>query len=288
MNPVLAGALSALSLGTADFAGRFATRAWGAPNVLLGVFASSFALLSLWAIARGIAVPELGPGSVYVALNGAATALMTVFLYLSLARGPISVAAPIVASHPAVVLAVWFALGETPNAYQWLGMAMTIAGAVIAARSADKSAAPAGGMRPTILMAGAACACYVGLVVFGQLAVRHYGPFEALWQGRGVSLAGALVFLAFARAVGLGAAPRMKARAWAPLAGLGVLDAAGYLFLFAGSVGDVQTVAPVVGSAFGAITVILARVFLREKMGALQWIGIALVTAGVAVLAGKS
>ncbi|MFN0043537.1 MAG: EamA family transporter [Alphaproteobacteria bacterium] len=287
MNPVLAGLLSALSLGTADFAGRFATRAWGAPNVLLGVFASSFALLSLWAIARGIAVPELGPGSIYVALNGAATALMTVFLYLSLARGPISVAAPIVASHPAIVLAVWFVLGETPNAYQWLGMSMTIAGAVIAARAADRSAAPAGGLRPTILMAGAACACYAGLVVFGQLAVRHYGPFEALWQGRGVSLAGVLLLMAFARAIGLGA-PRMTARAWAPLAGLGVLDAAGYLFLFAGSVGAVQTVAPVVGSAFGAVTVILARVFLREKMGAMQWLGIALVTAGVAILAGKS
>ena len=40
----------------------------------------------------------------------------------------------------------------------------------------------------------------------------------------------------------------------------------------------------VVASAFGAVTVVLARVFLREAMTWPQWAGIALVVGGVAVL----
>ncbi len=66
---------------------------------------------------------------------------------------------------------------------------------------------------------------------------------------------------------------------------MGVLDAGGYLLLFAGSTGGDPAIAAVTGSAFGAVTVLLARVVLKEKMSVMQWFGIALVTTGVAVLA---
>jgi drug/metabolite transporter (DMT)-like permease len=43
----------------------------------------------------------------------------------------------------------------------------------------------------------------------------------------------------------------------------------------------------VVASSFGAVTVVLARLILREAMTWLQWAGIVLVVAGVAVLSAQ-
>ncbi len=40
----------------------------------------------------------------------------------------------------------------------------------------------------------------------------------------------------------------------------------------------------VIGSLFGAVTVLLARVFLKEQMSKFQWAGILLIFSGVASL----
>lgn len=288
MHPALGGSLSALSLGTADFAARFATRAFGAPNVALGVFSSSFVLLTLYALATGRPAPNMGDGLPFAAVNGVATGGMTILLYLALARGPVSAVAPIVASHPAFVVALWFALGARPSAVEWAGMAGTIAGAVLVAREADARAESRSDIRMTLLLSAAACIAYVFLVAGGQMAASRYAPFDALWVGRGFSLLTATLLLPFSRMVGLGPAPRLPARAWLPLIGLGVLDASGYLFLFLGSTGEGKAIAAVTGSAFGAVTVLLAWLLLKEKISAVQWFGVALVTAGVGVLAAQS
>jgi uncharacterized membrane protein len=58
------------------------------------------------------------------------------------------------------------------------------------------------------------------------------------------------------------------------------------LALFAGSTGAGSEIAAVAASGFGAVTVILARLVLKEPMGWIQWLGVALVTGGVAVLSG--
>ncbi|MCH8153958.1 MAG: EamA family transporter, partial [Proteobacteria bacterium] len=56
--------------------------------------------------------------------------------------------------------------------------------------------------------------------------------------------------------------------------------------LLAGSQGPGAEVAVVVGSGFGVVTVLLARVILREAMTRAQWAGIAAIVIGVAVLSG--
>jgi drug/metabolite transporter (DMT)-like permease len=73
--------------------------------------------------------------------------------------------------------------------------------------------------------------------------------------------------------------------AWWPLVTLqGMMDTSGYLFLYQGSYGEDAEIAAVTASAFGAVTTILARIFLKERMPLVQWIGIACIFAGVAVL----
>jgi drug/metabolite transporter (DMT)-like permease len=174
-------------------------------------------------------------------------------------------------------------MGSRPDALQWAAMGVTVLGAVLVARSAGGFAASGGytseHLRRTIVIAGAASVVYAVLVVAGQAAVPIYGELQTLWLGRWVGIATVLAVFAAQRR-----APGLPLRWW-PLIGLqSLLDATGYLALFAGSRGEGSEIAAVAASAFGAITTVLARIFLREMMGPVQWIGVAFVFFGVAVL----
>ena len=69
-----------------------------------------------------------------------------------------------------------------------------------------------------------------------------------------------------------------------PVAAQGMLDGGGYLALFAAAHGPGSVIAAVVASSFAALTVVLARVLLKEPMTVAQWVGIILIVAGVGVL----
>ncbi len=283
MNPAIWGGLSALGLGCADFAARFSSRAIGHGSALLGMLTVGALVLSTWV---WLTAPPLvwALGSAWlVALNGAATAVMTLLLYKALARGPVTIVAPIVAGHPVLVVAFWIALGTRPSAVQWAAMAATVAGVIVVARAARRFEEPGTWtrqhLRTTILISLASALAYGVLVVAGQLAAPVYGELQTVWLGRWVGILTVLAVFA-----AKGEAPNLPLRWWPFLVAQGMLDAGGYLFLFAGSRGEGAEIAAVTASAFGAVTVVLARVVLREAMSAPQWAGIALVFAGVAIL----
>ena len=83
-------------------------------------------------------------------------------------------------------------------------------------------------------------------------------------------------------------APRVPLRWWPWIDLQGLLDGGVYVALLAGSQGPGAKIAVVVGSGFGlgVVTVLLARLVLREAMTWAQWAGIAAIVAGVAVLSG--
>lgn len=283
MNPALWGGICAVNLGLADFMARFSSRGIGHASALLGMLTSGAIALTVYV---WIAEPELTwtlSGMWLVALNGVATTVMTLLLYLGLARGPVSIVAPIVASHPALVVLLAVAFGARPSMLQWIAMAGTLAGALVIARSAESFEGAdkfeRGHLRTTIMIAVASALAYAALVSAGQAAVPIYGELQTLWMGRLFSLASILIFFLIRRE-----GPRMTFR-WLPfVTAQGLLDTGGYLALFAGSGGPGAEIAAVTASTFGAITTLLARFVLREQIGRLQWVGIAMVFAGVAVL----
>lgn len=283
MNPALWGGVCALNLGVADFVARFTSRAIGASSALLGMLLVGFATLSLWALFMSPPLVWESSRLWLVFLNGAATTIMTLLLYRGLARGPVSVVAPIVASHPVLVVAFWVLQGNRPNLIQWIAMAVTVAGVVIVARSAERLEAHAHSskyaLRVTVWIALGSALAYAVLVVAGQAAVPVYGEFQTLWLGRSVSIATILLIFLLRRE-----RPSLPMKWWPLLAAQGMLDAFGYLSLFAGSRGDASEIAAVTASTFGAVTTLLAHFVLRESITVLQWVGIAMVFAGVAVL----
>lgn len=283
MNPAIWGGISALGLGTADFMGRFSSRAIGHASALLGMLGVGCVILTAWYLITAPALVSTWDGWHFIALNGIATAVMTLLLYKGLARGPISVVAPIVASHPVLVVAVAVLFGAQPTALQWLGMAITIVGVVVVAKYAHEEQGsetfPPAHLRTTIFIALGSSVAYAVLVIAGQNAVPVYGDFQTLWFGRLVSLA-VIVMLFCARRE----APDLPWRWWPFVIFQGLCDAGGYLALFAGSHGAGAEIAAVTASTFGAITVILARFIIKERITPAQWLGIVLVFGGVLLL----
>ena len=286
MNPALWGGISALGLGTADFMARFSSRAIGHASALFGMLAAGVCILTAWYFVTGPELVASIAGWHFIVLNGIATTVMTLLLYKGLARGPISVVAPIVASHPVLVVAAAVLLGAQPTPLQWFAMAVTILGVVIVAKFAreepdsKQSGTPAEHrLRTTILIAIGSSIAYAVLVIAGQRAVPIYGDFQTLWFGRIVSLAALAIFF-----LGQRKAPALPFIWWPFLIFQGLCDAGGYLALFAGSYGSGAEVAAVTASTFGAVTVVLARVVIKERIAVAQWAGIVLVFAGVGLL----
>jgi drug/metabolite transporter (DMT)-like permease len=277
------GLLCALSFGIADLIAGRSGRAIGAKNALLATFVVGALLLSLWLAVVPPATDWPRQSLWLLGGHGLATTVAILLLYWGLARGPMSVVAPIVAVHPALVVAWLYLAGEAPTALQWLAMAAAILGAVVVGAAGERAAGrDRRHLAGSIAVAVVACLAYAVWAVIGQAAGRAYGPDAALWATRLVSLGSILVLFALARE-----RPRLPRPWWPWLAAQGVLDSAGIFFFYGGGRTEDPAVAAVVASTFGAVTTLLAWALFRERVIALQWAGIVLVFASVAVLAGQ-
>lgn len=286
MNAALLGGICAIGVGGADFMGRFSSRAIGHHNALLGILIASVVFVSVWLWGAGAPIIWETHGLWMVAISGAATTLMMLLLYWGLARGPVSVVAPIVAAHPVLVLLFYVIVGGVrPGWIAWIAMIVIIIGAGIVARNAesgeDDNIAGSKGFRITVLIAALSSCAYAVMVVSGQAAAPIYGEIQTLWMSRLVSLATLLLIFAGRRR-----APVLPVRWWPFLILQGMLDAGGIAALFAGSQGPNPEVTAVIASTFGVITVLLVWAILHERINSTQWFGIALVFGGIATLSG--
>ncbi|RAV76562.1 DMT family transporter [Aerococcus loyolae] len=290
MEAALFGILSALSLGTADFTARFTSRAFGVGRALLFSLALECGLLTLWASASGLRLETSWIASPAMLLYGASSTVMTLLLFWGLSRGPVSVVAPIVGAHPVLVVLLRTVTGGTISMPQALAGMVTLTGtALVGIFSRDHQSREASGnpaLSGSIAIATLASFAYVAMVLSGQSAKHEFGALETLWAGKLVSLCCLLLTPVWFRAAGPG--PRPNRRWFLLLALQGAMGAAGYLFLFEGSRAEGPPVVIVLSSTFAAVTVILARFVIRERISPLQWAGVAMVTLGTAWLTWQS
>jgi len=283
MPPALWGSLSALGWGTADFSARFTGRAVGPDSALFGMLATGSVALSLWVWLSGATMVWPLSHLWLLVLSGIAIMVATLLLYAALARGPVTVVAPIVASYPVIVVLIAVVLGERPSILQWGAMALTMAGVLLVSRAGGRLAAigieRSGEVRRTLLIALASSLGFGIAITAAQAAVPVYGDLQTVWVGRLISLLAIVALFALRRR-----RPGIAAAWWPLVMVQGLLDSGAYLALFAGSAGEDAAIAAVAASAFGIVTVLLARVFLREAMSLAQWFGTAVVFIGVAIL----
>jgi drug/metabolite transporter (DMT)-like permease len=281
MISALFGLGSAFGLGAADFMARFSARALGATLNYAVVLLVGALATTIWVLVAGTELVWSPLGYAFAVVHGIAVAVMCILLYMGIARGPIAVVVPIVAAHPALVLAVNVLMGVRPSAVQWAAMAIIIAGGIFIARTAveEPQAAEAKSNRLTVLIAIGACLAYVAIVLAGQAATPLIGALQTMWIGRWTGL------LFISGVLFVRRTPLRIPSEWVPFVGLQAgLDTLGYIAFLAGSNSAAPQITMVVASAFSVVAVLLARLIVYEPVSRMQWAAIALIAGGTAVL----
>ncbi len=274
---VLALAAS-VSWGVADFLGGLKSRTIPLVAVLALAQPIGLALVAAIAFASGHAsIPASALWAVPASFLGAAGIAA---FYRGMAIGTISIVAPIAATGAAIPVVVGIALGDRPSPLQLAGFPLAIAGVILASRETGPNAA---GAR---LGAGVVWALVAAIGFGGYFVPMHEASEDDF-------LAAALVFkLSIATlllAVFATVRPRTDLRRSdaAAIAAIGISDTGGNVFFAAASTLGLVSVVSVLASLYPVTTVALAWLYLGERIGRTQRIGVVVTLVGVvAVSAG--
>lgn len=279
MVSTLLALLASLSWGASDFvAGIEARRMTSWAVALVSMAAAAGCGLVVLAVVRPPA-PAAGVAVALVA-GGLCSGLSAITYYYALRVTKMSIASPILAGA-AVLPVVWgLARGEQPSLLQSVGIVVTIAGIVVVSRPGPErdDAHPRTTLKGILLaVTGSAAA---GVLV---ITLDHGAASDPLWAATVIRCAAALlcgVWIAAARP-----ALRLRRRAVPTLVAVGLMViGANLLFAKATTLQDLSVIA-VLGWLSPAVTVVLAWLFLHERLRPLQWAAAAAVLAGVVCLA---
>jgi len=283
---ILLGLLTALTWGGADFIARFATHRIGALRSMLYMQLIGFLLLSSvlpWLGGWG----HLADGSgwqpwAWGILAGFLNAVSGLALYRAFEIGKMSVVAPLSASYPALTLLLSWMTGDRLSVVRIAGIFCTLVGVVVVAggeKMPDENDAAA--VQRSGKGIGWAVFASVGFaLLFWLLGIRivpRVGAVQTVWTIRLTStlLMAAASFIV-KQPVNL---PRGEVR-WMVLS-MGAFDTGAFVLSNLGMKMEQVAVISVLGSLYGAVTVALAAIFLREHVSPWQWMGIATIFVGI-------
>jgi drug/metabolite transporter (DMT)-like permease len=286
---VLLGVLTALSWGGSDFLARFATHRIGTLRTMLYMQCTGFLLLSMalpwlggWGhLADGSGLRPWAWGVVAGLLNCGAT----LALYRSFEIGKLAVVAPISSSYPALTVLLSVASGEHLRPARMVGIVCAILGVVLVAggEKPPEGGDASGAARSRKGIGAAICAAIGFGVLFWLLGVRMVpitGAAQTVWLIRltcSVVMAG--VVLALRQPI---RPPTDRVAGW--LLAMGLTDTGGFILNNVGMKLEQVSVVSTLASLYGAITVGLAAVVLREHVSRWQWLGIVFIFAGIALI----
>ena len=275
--PVLLSLLSALLYGLGDFSGGFATR----KSKLLAVVTISQIGGATLALAFALADGSPFPGLVdvfWAALAGLCGLLGILMLYRGIARGIVAIVSPVSALISALIpAAVGLALGERPSAFALAGGLLCLPAILLLSWEGGEASGRA--RRLDSLLHGLAAG--LGFGVF-FVALSRTGHGSGIWPAFIARATSLVLLLAIALATRHPLRLLPGSRLPAVTAGLADMGA-NILFLLASRTG-LLSITSVVSSLFPAPTVVLARVFLKERIPPARMAGLGLAIAGVALI----
>jgi drug/metabolite transporter (DMT)-like permease len=272
---------SSVLWGLSDYAGGFKSRTYAVPVVLAAMYLSSLLVMLAFVGARGEGPPSssyvlagLGAGLVGITALGA--------FYTALSIGTMSIVAPVASTGVALPVMVGLIGGDEPSLIGSAGLALAVAGIVLASREA-----PGGpiGVREQRLSIGLAILAGLGFGSYFVLA--GYGSEgDVAWtlllsRVAGFPVVAVIALLALRRAgavrPGIGAALALGA--------IGLLDlGANAAYNHASTLGELSSVA-VASSLYPVVTVMLAAVLLGERVQGIQRVGVVVALTGVVMIA---
>jgi drug/metabolite transporter (DMT)-like permease len=285
---IILGLTGALCWGAADFAARFASRRVGAYRTLFFMQFFGFIALSVYLKFRGGFFEGIAPGWHSWALGvlaGVINMIASLSLYYSFQIGVMSIVAPVSSCYPALTVTLAIMSGEKITALRGAGLAVTLVGVILAATSfAPSTADPKKESAHLAKGVGWAILAAVGFGVLfwflGFYVIPAVGSTISVWVIRLTSFS----------VLGLAAVPAHQSlklpsgNVWWMLAAVGIMDTAAFIANNAGLHTGQVSVVSVLASLYGAVTVVLAWIFLREKLERSQWFGIVLIFVGIVLV----
>ena len=271
---------SSLSWGISDFLGGFQSRRHHVLAVLLVSQALAFAIL-VAAVLAGAPTEHDGAATAWAAGVGVLGLLALASFYRALAIGTMSIVAPISATGVAIPVLVGLASGERPGALQGAGIVLACVGVVLAAREAPSEDAEQ--RRSSRAAIGLALVAAVGFGSFFAGIDKAEETADVAWvllMARTANLATVLLAFAFVR-------PRIPTApaALGAIACVGIFDLLANLFFVLAAGRGLLSVVGVLGSLYPAVTVVLARFVLHERLSRMQNACVLVTLAGVVALA---
>jgi drug/metabolite transporter (DMT)-like permease len=274
---ILFGLCAALGWGAGDFTGGLASRKTGAYRAVfysevVGVFLL-FIMLGIWREAfpnLGVWLPAL--------IAGAVGTFGLMLLYHAMTQGLMSISAPVSSLLAAMLPVIVGMFSEgIPEGLTMLGFIFALAAVWLVSQSD-------GGVRDVLshlsdlkmpMLAGVCFGLYFILMHEATDTGERIWPMIASRSGGTVMIAAYMLITRTSFEV-------KDSSAWPFLVFNGVFDIAGNVFfILSGQAGRLD-VASVLSSLFSGVTVMLAWIFLRERLTRGQWIGV--VSAFVAIV----
>jgi len=276
---VLFALLSAAGYGFADFIAGVCSRRSDA--TLVTMFSQGIGGIVVLVVCLVTGAHNSMPALMWGALAGVGSGFGALALYRGFAIGRISVVAPVSAVTVAAVPAlVGVLLGERPSAIAWMGIALAIPATALIGRVGDAHVGPSG------FVEGLAAGIAFSLLF---IALHGAGNDSGLWPVVWQCLVAFLVLLPLGLRAWRHDDHAVMARRLLQPAVLAGVIASGALaglasawFLIASSGG--LTISAVITSLYPAFTVLLAFVFLHERVRHVQAVGLAMAAVSVVLV----
>jgi len=277
--------ISSIAWGIADFMGGVTTRRF---PVVLVVLTSQFVGLLLilpfvvisghWRDPRDYVVWAVAAG-----LAGIAGMLT---FYRALAIGAMGIVSPVASMGVLVLLAVAAVRGEQPVPAQVAGIAVTVVGVLLASGPELSGAGLRGQQgRTSVMLAAVAAVAFGATMAFMAEGSRTSVPMTmTVMRMCSVSVMGIVALVLWSRA---GERPALGPDRWRLLASAAVIGffdvTANLTYGMATTMGMLSVVA-VLGSLYPVVTVLLAHVFLGERLMRIQQLGVVVTMVGVGLI----
>jgi drug/metabolite transporter (DMT)-like permease len=266
--------LASLAWGVGDFLGGLKSRVMPALLVMAASQPFGLAALAVAVAVRGTGPP--GPEVAWAALAAVFGTLGLVAFYRGMAAGAMSVVVPLAAVAAAIPVIWGLAQGDRVSFLQELGFVAALGGGLMTSleRRGDRARFASGTGWAVLALLGFGC-YYIPL----HASATHDWLWPSLiFRAVSVTLAWAALLLSRQRVRGVRSH-------LAALAAIGLLDTGGNtLFAAASSSHGLLSVVSVLGSLYPAVTVLLARFVLRERVERAQDLSVLVTLVGVVLI----
>jgi drug/metabolite transporter (DMT)-like permease len=271
---VVWGLISALGFGSADFIARGVSIRLTAYHALFYIHLVSGILLFVVMLVDGIPASATTGAVGLGALLGAVNTLGTLMLYRGLSIGKISIVSPVTSAFGGISLVLALLAGDAIPVGGVFSLVLMLVGIVIVSSVRDQSQQDAQSVGLKGLPEAVIAALAFGLNFWAlQFVVAPLGPYIPTLIGRIITVI-LLPLLARPLRQSVALPPRGL---WLNIGVVGFVTTIGEIAYNVGVQGTTPGIVAILSSLFSPVTVLLALIFLRERLARHQWIGVGII-----------